>query len=66
MRTLEKTRGTTEKRTQNWAFEKLSTIRQKIIERAGRLIRPQGKLTLVMAADGDLQDEVNRYLQLAA
>lgn len=66
MRTSEKDRGTTEKRTQNWVFEKLSTIRQKIIQRAGRLIRPQGKLTLVMAADGDLQEEINRYVQIAA
>ncbi len=66
MRTAEKDRGTTDKRTANWVFEKLSTIRQKIVQRAGRLIRPQGKLTLVMAANGELQEEINRYIQIPA
>lgn len=66
MRTTEKVRGTTEKRAANWVFQKLSTIRQKFIQRAGRLIRPQGRLTLVIAADGELQEEVNRYIEAVA
>ena len=66
MRTDEKIRGTTERRATNWVFQKLSTIRQKIIQRAGKLIRPQGKLTLVIAADGELQEEIKRYVDIAA
>ena len=66
MRTYEKDRGTTEKRSPLWAFQKLSVIRQKIVQRAGKLIRPQGKLTLVMAADGPLRQEVEEFLANAA
>ena len=66
MRTDKKVRGTTEKRPPLWIFQKLSTIRQKIVQRAGKLIRPQGKLTLVMAANGDLKKEIEKYLVLAA
>lgn len=62
MRTYEKDRGTTEKRSPLWIFQKLSVIRQKIVQRAGKLIRPQGKLTLVMAADGPLKSEIEEFL----
>ncbi len=41
-------RGTTEKRTVKWLFEGLDTLRRTIIARAGRLTRPQGKLTLTL------------------
>ena len=46
-------------------FQKLSVIRQKIVQRAGKLIRPQGKLTLVMAADGPLKSEIEEFLASA-
>jgi hypothetical protein len=39
-------RATLEKRPAFWAFERLDTFRCRIIHRAGRLIRPQGQLTL--------------------
>lgn len=39
------------KRPAAWKFEKLDTIRHRFIQRAGRLIRPQGKLTLSMSAN---------------
>jgi hypothetical protein len=66
MRTYEKDRGTNEKRSPLWIFQKLSVIRQKIVQRAGKLIRPQGKLTLVMAADGPLKSEIEEFLTIAS
>lgn len=44
-------RGTTEKRTPLWAFERLDTFRKGILQRAGRLTRPHGKLTLIISAN---------------
>ncbi|NOX42562.1 MAG: IS1380 family transposase, partial [Gammaproteobacteria bacterium] len=44
-----------EKRPALWAFEKLDTLRKRIIQRAGRLIRPQGKLTLSMSANAAVE-----------
>ena len=42
-------RATTPGRMARWVFEELSTIRHKLIQRAGRLTRPQGKLTLTLS-----------------
>ena len=39
------------KRPAAWTFKKLDTIRHQIIQRAGRFISPQGKLTLTMSAN---------------
>ena len=36
-------------------FEKLDTFRHRIIQRAGRLTRPQGELTLTMSANQAVQ-----------
>lgn len=44
-------RGMTEKRTSLWAFERLDTFRKGILQRAGRLTRPHGKLTLIISAN---------------
>ena len=66
MHTRERDRGTTEKRSPLWIFQKLSVIRRKIVQRAGKLIRPQGKLTMVMAADGPLKQEIEDFLSDAA
>ena len=57
MQVQEPVRGTTEKRTVRWLFEKIDTLRKTIIARAGRLTRPQGKLTF------DPQSQSNRWLQ---
>jgi hypothetical protein len=40
-------RATLEKRPTFWAFERLDTFRRRILQRAGRLIRPQGQPTSV-------------------
>ena len=53
--------GTTAKRRNLWGFETLGTLRNRLIRRAGRLIRPQGRLTLVIPANDRLRDELELY-----
>ena len=48
METAPPSRRTTPKRTALWVFQKLETIRHTVIQRAGRLTRPQGTLTLTI------------------
>jgi hypothetical protein len=55
-------RTTQEKRPALWQFEQLATLRRRIIQRAGRLIRPQGRLTLSMSANSAEQNELLHYL----
>jgi len=52
------------KRPAAWTFEKLDTLRHRIIQRAGRLIRPQGKLTLTMSANATVQKDLLHYLEV--
>ena len=54
-------RSTCRKRPALWAFCKLDTLRRDVIQRAGRLIRPQGKLTLSMAANPVVKERLLRY-----
>ena len=46
-----------------WTFEKIGTLRKKLIQRAGRLIRPQGHLTLSMAANDAVQNQFFDYME---
>jgi hypothetical protein len=55
-------RGTTQGRRVCWDFQELSTLRRNIIQRAGRLTRPQGRLTLTMAPNRKLQDGIQRFM----
>jgi hypothetical protein len=57
----ERERGTTAKRRNLWGFETLGTLRNRLIRRAGRLIRPQGRLTLVIQANEKLRGELELY-----
>jgi hypothetical protein len=61
MMTSAPSRRTTEKRTPLWAFERLNTFRAGLIQRAGRLTRPHGKLTLTIGASHRIK---NRLLDL--
>ena len=61
MNATQPSRPTKEKRPTLWEFEKIDTLRKRIIQRAGRLINPQGKLTLSMAANDAVEKE---FLQL--
>lgn len=58
MATTERERRTHPKRRAAWCFETLNTLRRRLIQRAGRLIRPQGKLTLSMSANERVQHDL--------
>ncbi len=55
-------RRTTAKRTPLWRFEKLATIRNHLLRRAGRLIRPNGRRTLSMNANRTVRTALADYL----
>lgn len=46
-----------------WNFMKIDTIRQRFVRQAGRLIRPQGELTLSMNLHGATQSELLQILE---
>ncbi len=50
------------KRPAIWAFQKLDTLRHQIIQRAGRLTRPQGELTLTMSGNQAVQHDLLYFL----
>jgi Transposase DDE domain group 1 len=56
-------RGTTEKRSALWSFVELKTLRHLIIQRAGRLTAPKGKLTLTMSANEAVQKDLLGFLE---
>jgi hypothetical protein len=51
-------RTTTPSRAPLWAFHQLETIRRTLVQRAGRLTRPQGELTLTVSANDEVRDEL--------
>lgn len=55
-------RTLTAKRTALWAFEQLGTLQRKLIQRAGRLLRPAGKLVLSMNSNETVERELLHYL----
>lgn len=57
MQTTKPARHTTAKRASLWVFEKVDTIRKTIIQRAGRLTRPQNTLTLTVSANRSVAKE---------
>jgi len=56
-------RSISEKRPALWAFTRLDTFRRHIIQRAGRLIRPNNRLTLSMSANQAVQTDLLHYLE---
>ena len=52
------------KRPAAWAFEKLDTLRHRLIQRAGRLTRPKGQLTLTMIANEDVRKYLLHFLDV--
>jgi hypothetical protein len=62
----EKERGTTEKRAARWVFEKIGTIRKNLIQRAGRITFPQGKITLSLNANDVVENQFNHYMTALA
>lgn len=65
MRSRQPARGTTEKRAPKWTFESIRCLRQQIIQRAGRLIWPQGRLTMVMGSNRQVREDLTRLLKAA-
>jgi hypothetical protein len=55
-------RGTTEKRAPLWKFQEIGTIRQRLLQRAGRLTEPQGKLTLTMSGNDAVKRDLLYFL----
>ena len=64
METAPRKRKTTPKRSPLWVFEKVGTIRKRLISRAGRLTLPGGRLTLTISG-GPLVEKEYRFLLAA-
>jgi len=58
MRTEKRSRGTTDNRAALWVFEQVDTVRKTLLQRAGRLTRPSGKLTLTISAAGLVKEKL--------
>jgi hypothetical protein len=52
------------KRPAVYAFARLDTLRHRIIQRAGRLTRPQGELTLTMSANQAVRSDLMQFLDV--
>ena len=52
------------KRPAAWEFNTLSTLRHRVIQRAGRLTRPQGELTLTMSANKAVRKDLLHFLDV--
>ena len=50
------------KRPTAWKFHTLDTLRHRFIQRAGRLTRPQGTLTLIMSANPSVRKDLLHFL----
>ncbi len=53
-----------EKRASMWCFEQLGIRRRKLLQRAGPLTRPRGKLTLTMSANATIKSELLHYMEV--
>jgi hypothetical protein len=49
-----------------WKFAELSTLRRNLIQRAGKLVRPAGKLTVVMGDFAALREGIRKFLPKVA
>ena len=51
------------KRPAAWVFQTLDTMRHRFIQRAGRLTRPQGKLTLTLSPNPTVENDLGHFLE---
>jgi hypothetical protein len=58
------TRALNDKRSPLWPFAKLSTLCRDLVQRAGRLTRPRGRLTLTMNSDHSAKQDLFHYLDV--
>ena len=57
-------RRTTAKRAALWCFREIETLRRTLIQRAGRIIRPAGKLILSMNSNARLEGDLRHALAI--
>lgn len=50
------------KRPAAWSFKRLDTLRHRIIQRAGRLTKPGGELTLTMSVNQAVRQDLLHFL----
>ena len=62
MRTHAPQRKTNPKRASLWQFMNINTVRRQLVQRAGRLIQPQGILVLSMSANTAVEDVILHIL----
>ena len=58
MRTEKQSRGTMDNRAALWVFEQVDTVRKTLLQRAGRLTRPAGTLTLTISGAGMVKEKL--------
>ena len=66
MTTRSADRPTTAKRSPLWIFQDAASIRQKIIQRAGRLTRPHGRLRLTLSGNEATRKDLMHYMDSLA
>jgi hypothetical protein len=62
MVTKPKIKGTTEKRATLWKFEELETMRHHLLQRAGKITQPHGRLTLTMSGNRAVKNDLLFFL----
>lgn len=62
MQTTQRSRHTTAQRASLWVFERIDTLRKVVIQRAGRLTRPEGVLTLTISANAWIKSRLLKTL----
>jgi hypothetical protein len=62
----EPSRGTTEKRSPQWVFDKISSLRNNLVNIAGCLTNPKGKLTLTMNANEATEQDYQMIMDALA
>lgn len=55
-------RGTLAKRPARWNFMTMGTLRQRILHKAGTILRPQGRMTLKMSANASVRADIVQFL----
>lgn len=63
MQTTPPKRHTTRQRSTLWVFERVDTIRKTILQRAGRISRPAGTLTLTFCSGKTLRERILGFMQ---
>lgn len=58
MRSEVRSRRTTDQRAALWEFEQVGTLRKTLLQRAGRLTRPGGKLTLTISGNQAVKEKL--------